>query len=84
LEKRERNFLIEQTKDLLLPFSINWALHIYKTILEKTCITSKSILQNIGKDLSYFKINTPKPKQGQIMTIQQTTRNLWNIRISGT
>jgi len=39
---------------------------------------------NIGKDLSYFKITTPKPKQGQIITIQQTTKNLWNIIISGT
>jgi hypothetical protein len=50
LEKRKRNFLIEQTKNLLLPSSINWALHIYKTTLENTCPTSKSLFQNQNKD----------------------------------
>lgn len=50
LEKRKRNFFIEQTKDLLLPSLINWALHVYKTTLEKTCPTSKSLFQNQNKD----------------------------------
>jgi hypothetical protein len=70
LEKRERNFLIEQTKRPPSPFFNK--------------LSRTHLQNNIGKDLSYFKINTQKPKQRQIMTIQQTTRNLWNIRISGT